>query len=78
MNNWNTASPMKKLLHSRKFLILCLDTVISLITFVVGMYFLNAQETTFFIIATIQPIFIFIIGAIAYEDVHYIKYQNGK
>ena len=65
-------NPFAGLLRSRKFWLLILDTVVSLLT-----YFLTnllapdnprAAEFALYIIATIQPVFVMIIGAIAYED----------
>ena len=53
-------SPFIDLLHSRKFLLLVLDTAISL-----ALYF-HAVDPAF--IAIIQPVFVFAIGSIAYED----------
>lgn len=65
---WNELSPWAKLLKSRKFWLLILDTVVSIVLFVAGAYFPQAQETVKFMIVTMQPIFIFLIMAIAWED----------
>lgn len=54
------ASPLAKLLHSRKFLVLVLDTVISTL-----LYYQLAEPD---LIAIIQPVFLAMIGGIAYED----------
>jgi hypothetical protein len=54
------ASPFAKLLHSRKFLVLVLDTVISTL--------LYYQLTDPALIAILQPVFLMLIGGIAYED----------
>lgn len=53
-------SPFLALLHSRKFLLLVLDTVISLL-----LYYNTVDPV---IIGILQPIFLFAIGGIAYED----------
>jgi hypothetical protein len=55
--------PLKKLLFSRKFLLLVLDTVIS-----VSLFYFAKFEGVEFLIATLQPVFVFIIVAIAIED----------
>ena len=65
---WNALSPWAKLFKSRKFWILILDTVVSTALFVTGAYFPNATETVNFAIVALQPIFMMLIGAIAYED----------
>lgn len=61
--------PIGALLHSRKFLLLCLDTVISLVVYFVGRYALEATaiEVTF-VIGVLQPVFVMLIHAIATED----------
>ena len=57
------------LFRSRKFLLLLLDTVVSLATYFVGKYAspLAAQDLLF-LIASIQPVFVAVIAGIAYED----------
>ena len=67
--NWNELSPFKKLLGSRKFLLLVLDTIISLVTLFVGLYFQASVETVMTVIGLLQPVFVALIGAIAWEDV---------
>ena len=62
-------SPISGLLRSRKFLLLCLDTAISLVTFFVGTYAApELSEDVKFVIAAYQPVFVALIAAIAYED----------
>jgi len=62
-------NPVSGLLRSRKFLLLCLDTIISLILFFVGKYATpNLAEDVNFIIAAYQPVFVAIIVAISVED----------
>ena len=61
-------NPFASLLHSRKFWLLVLDTVVSLALFFVGKYLPGAFEDVKFIITAIQPVFVIIIAAIAYED----------
>ena len=62
-------NPFAALLHSRKFWLLILDTVISLFTIIGGLYLAPARlEIALGLIATIQPIFIFVINAITSED----------
>ena len=55
--------PLKKLLFSRKFLLLVLDATVSILLFYFGKF-----EGVEFLIATLQPVFVFIIVAIAIED----------
>lgn len=61
-------TPMQALLQSRKFLILLLDTAISLVLFFVGKYALAALEDIKFIILALQPVALMLIYAIAKED----------
>jgi hypothetical protein len=59
----------KSLLYSRKFWLLVMDTVISLVLFFVGKYGgANLFEDMKFIILTLQPMFVMVIYAIAKED----------
>ena len=59
---------MQRLLKSSKFWLLVLDTVVSLILFFVGKYAQMAAEDIAILIGTLQPVFVFVIGGIAYED----------
>jgi len=61
-------SPLASLRKSRKFLILVLDTVISLALFFVGKYAMNAIEDVKFLILALQPVAVAIIYSIAVED----------
>jgi len=55
---------------SRKFWILILDTVVSIATFMIGQYVLEAEsQVILFLIASIQPVFLMLIGAYAYQNV---------
>jgi len=56
------------LLRSRKFLLLCLDVVISIAIYFVGKYAALALEDVKFAILTLQPLVVLLIGSIAYED----------
>jgi hypothetical protein len=69
MENKPILYPFKRLLYSRKFLVLVLDTVISMILHFVG------GESVQFLITALQPVALMIIGAIAAEDIAQIK--NG-
>ena len=66
---WNELSPFKKLLGSRKFLLLILDTVVSIVLWVAASYVPGAEEAVKFIVAALQPVIIAVIIAIAWEDV---------
>ena len=59
---------MQRLLKSAKFMTLALDTVVSLATFFIGKYAGASTEDLLFLIASIQPVAMMMIGAIAYED----------
>ena len=62
-------NPMSSLLRSRKFLLLVLDTVISLVLYFVGKYAAQGLfEDVKLVILTMQPVFVAIIAGIAYED----------
>jgi hypothetical protein len=66
------------LFKSRKFWLMILDLVVSLTMFFVGKY---ADAALFddikFVIVALQPVFVTIIGAIAYEDAANIKAQGA-
>lgn len=60
---------MGRLLHSSKFWLLVLDTVITVALFFIGKYATpELAEDINFLIASLQPIFIALIAAIAGED----------
>lgn len=62
-------NPWEGLLRSRKFWLLVLDTVISMVLFFVGKYAsADLFDDVKFLIAALQPLFVVIIAAIAYED----------
>lgn len=69
MKNWETASPLAKLLASRKFLLMVLDVFVTL-----GLYFatkyLNPSGVDDIkqVILLLQPVVVTIILAIAHED----------
>ncbi len=62
-------NPISGLLHSRKFLLLVLDTVISLTTYFVGKYAGATSQDVLFFIGALQPIFVMVIHGITAEDV---------
>lgn len=70
---WSEQSPLKKLLGSRKFWLLILDTVISTALWVAASYIPGAEEAVKFVIGALQPIFIMLIMAIAWEDTAYLN-----
>lgn len=61
-------SPLVLLLRSRKFLLLVLDVLVSTILYVVAQFFPQAEVHVLWFIGLYQPIFIMLIGTIAYED----------
>ena len=62
-------NPVQSLFKSRKFLLLVLDTVIALVLYFLSRYAPVAWlEDTEFVILAMQPVFIALILAIAWED----------
>ena len=61
-------NPFSALLHSRKFWLLVLDTVISMVLYFTGKYLPAAAEDVKFGILGLQPVIIALIIAIAWED----------
>jgi hypothetical protein len=60
---------MSRLLHSSKFWILVLDTLVMITLFFVGKYAApELAEDINFLIASLQPIFIMLIAGITGED----------
>ncbi len=58
------------LFKSRKFWILILDTVVSVATFLIGQYVLEADASVIlFLIGALQPVFLMLIGAYTYQNV---------
>ena len=61
-------NPFASLLKSRKFWLLILDAILSLSVYFLGKYVPVAAEDLNVLILTLQPVFITIIGSVAYED----------
>ena len=62
-------NPFQALLKSRKFLVLLLDTVMSLVLYFSAKYLAaGAVEDIKMAIMALQPVVLVLIGAIAYED----------
>ena len=62
-------NPFVGLLRSRKFLLLILDMVVSFATYFIVKYAAPSfADDVLYVIGGIQPAFVVIIGAIAYED----------
>jgi hypothetical protein len=59
---------MRNLLKSRKFLLLVFDTTASITLFFAGKYAGAGVEDINFLIGALQPVFVMLIYAIAYED----------
>lgn len=62
------SEPFRALLRSRKFLLLTLDAVITLVIYFTAKYAPHVIDDARFLIAVLQPVFLFVIGAYAYED----------
>lgn len=61
-------NPFQLLLRSRKFLLLILDTLISVVLYFVSKYLPGAAADVKFAILALQPVVIAVILAIAWED----------
>ena len=61
-------NPFALLVRSRKFWLLVLDTVISLILYFIGKYLPGAEADVKFAILALQPVVISVIVSIAWED----------
>ena len=62
-------NPFSGLLKSRKFWVVLFDLGVSLVLYFTGKYAAPAlAEDVNFLIAAIQPAFLFLVGSIAYED----------
>ena len=62
-------NPFQALLKSRKFLVLLLDTTVSLVLYFSAKYLAaGAVEDIKTVILALQPVVLVLIGAIAYED----------
>jgi uncharacterized membrane-anchored protein len=61
-------NPFASLLHSRKFWLAMLDLVMGLATYFVAKYAPSAGDDLKFVFATVQPVLLLVIAAIAYED----------
>ena len=65
-----TPNPFLGLLHSRKFWLLILDTVVSFTTYFVTKYAApEMSNDILYIIGGLQPMFLLVINSIAREDV---------
>lgn len=64
---------------SRRFWVLVLDTVIALVLFFVGKYSSSAMfEDVKFLIVTLQPVFLTLIGSYTYQSVQETKAFSAK
>ena len=62
-------NPFVSLLKSRKFLLAILDVVVSMATYFITKYAAPAlADDVLFVLGGLQPVFVTIIAAIAYED----------
>jgi hypothetical protein len=73
-----TPNPFSGLIHSRKFWLLILDTVVSLLIYFISKYVPGAAEDVKLVIGLIQPVFVSIIIAIAVEDAALNKANGGQ
>lgn len=66
---WDASSPLVKLLASRKFLLMLMDVVISLVLYFGTKYAdPSAVEDVKVVIGLLQPVFVTLIYSIAKED----------
>jgi hypothetical protein len=63
-----TPNPFAGLLHSRKFWLLMLDTVLGLATYFISKYAPLAAPDVKFVFGLIQPVFVTVILSITIED----------
>lgn len=62
------------LLESRKFWIMIIDLVVSVITYFVTKYFSpEAGRDVLFLIGALQPVVLMVVGSITVQNVEYIK-----
>jgi len=61
-------NPVSLLFQSRKFWLLILDTIVALVLYAVSNFFPAFREHVGFLVVTLQPVFVFLIMAIAIED----------
>ena len=72
-------NPFSGLLHSRKFWLLVLDVVASTVVyFVVKLGDTALAEDVKWLIASWQPIFAMVIGAVAYEDKAKLEAESSR
>ena len=72
-------NPLQALLKSRKFLVLLLDTVVSLVLYFSAKYLAaGAVEDIKTVILALQPVVLVLIGAIAYEDGQAMKAEANS
>ncbi len=71
-------NPFVSLIHSRKFWLLILDTVVSLSIYFISKYVPGAAEDVKLVIGLLQPVFVSIILAIAVEDAALNRSNGGQ
>ena len=75
MNEYN---PINALFHSRKFLLLLFDVLVSLVLYFCNKYLPAAIfEDVDFVILALQPVVIAVIVAIAWEDAAYKRARSS-
>lgn len=67
---------MRNPLQSRRFLTLLLDVIVSIVLWAVAHFAAGSVEDVKFLIVTLQPIFIFLIGAYSFEDAQIAKRKD--
>lgn len=71
-------SPIAKLFQSRRFVLLLLDTVVSIILFYSAKFLPESIEDIKYLIGILQPIAIALIVAYTVEDVQSIKANSAE
>ncbi len=72
-------NPLQALLKSRKFLVMLLDTVVSLVLYFSAKYLAaGAVEDIKTVIVALQLVVLVLIGAIAYEDGQAMKAEAAS
>jgi hypothetical protein len=73
-----TQNPFRDLLLSRRFWLLMLDTVITLVIYFIAKYSPAAEADVRTVIFALQPVFLLLIGALTYDDSQAAKLAAGK
>lgn len=74
----STTQAFQMLLTSRKFLVMLLDVVVSLVLYFVAKYWGSALDDVKFVIVALQPVVIFLIYTIAKDNATEAQAQTAR